>query len=61
MGAVLRPSGSEGSSRRGLEDFKNVDGSGGALRLVGMEGIYGLVWVYEGSRQRNCTLKIGSS
>ena len=48
MGAVLRPSGSEGSSRRGLEDFKNVEGSGGALRLVGMEGIYGLVCIYEG-------------
>ena len=41
MGAVSRPSALEGSSRRGLEDFKNVEGSGGALRLVGMEGIYG--------------------
>ena len=61
MGAVSRLSASEGSSRRGLEDFKNVEGSGGALRLVGMEGIYGSVWVYEGRLKRNCTLKIGSS
>lgn len=39
MGTVLRPSASEGSSRRGLADFKSVEGSVGALRLDGMEGI----------------------
>jgi hypothetical protein len=37
VGWMFRPSGSA-SSRRGLEDLKDVDGSGGALRFVGSEG-----------------------
>lgn len=45
MGAVFKPSGSSSveSWRRGLEDLRKVEGSGGALRLEGIEGTYASV------------------